>query len=46
MPNADLRRWAKEDNSLGQPDETRLERARVFAKNVMQKFQEVKVAVA
>jgi flavorubredoxin len=46
MPNADFRKWAKEDNSQGQPDEIRLERARTFAKNVMEKFQEVKVAVA
>jgi len=46
MPNADLRRWAKEDNSFGQPDETRLERARVFAREVIEKYQSVKVAVA
>lgn len=39
MPNADLRRWAKEDNSFGQPDETRIERARVFVKDVMEKFR-------
>jgi flavorubredoxin len=37
MPNADLRRWAKEDNSMGQPDETRLERARIFARDIMEK---------
>lgn len=40
MPNADLRRWAKEDNSLGQPDETRIERARVFAKDVMKRYHD------
>lgn len=31
------RTWAKMDNSQGQPDESRLEKARVFAKNVMSK---------
>lgn len=46
MPNADLRRWAKEDNSFGQPDGTRIEKARAFARDVMEKFQEVEVAVA
>ena len=35
MPNADYRRWAKVDNSQGQPDEARLERARTFSRNVM-----------
>ncbi len=37
MPNAELRSWAKNDNSKGQPDESRLEKARNFAKNVMGK---------
>ena len=46
MPNKDFRRWAKQDNSQGQPDKTRIERARVFAKVVMKKYQEVKIAVA
>ncbi len=40
MPNAKYRMWAKMDNSQGQPDETRLERARVFARSVMQKVHE------
>jgi len=35
LPNAQLRAWAREDNSMGQPDEARLERARVFARDVM-----------
>lgn len=38
MPNADFRKWAKADNSFGQPDETRIERARVFARDVMEKY--------
>ena len=40
MPNAKYRRWAKLDNSRGQPDETRLERARAFARSVMQRLHE------
>jgi len=39
MPNKDFRRWVKEDNSQGQPDETRIERARVFTREVMEKFR-------
>lgn len=35
LPNARFRTWAREDNSMGQPDEGRLERARVFARDVM-----------
>jgi len=34
-PNAKFRAWAKEDNSRGQPDATRLERARAFAREIM-----------
>ena len=34
-PNKKFRTWAKFDKSQGQPDKTRLERARVFAKDVM-----------
>jgi hypothetical protein len=41
MPNAKYRAWARMDNSQGQPDETRLERARAFAKDVMRKVHEV-----
>jgi len=40
MPDAKLRRWAKQDNSQGQPDETRIERARIFTRNVMKKLHE------
>ncbi len=40
MPNAKYRRWAKEDNSHGQPDETRLARARAFSREVMNKASE------
>jgi hypothetical protein len=46
MPNADLRRWAKEDNSKGQPDQTRIDRARAFSRDVMKKFQGAKILVA
>ncbi len=35
MPDPKLRRWAKEDNSQGQPDAARLARARAFAAEVM-----------
>lgn len=38
MPNANYRRWAKEDCSQGQPDQARLDRARAFAADVMQRF--------
>jgi len=34
-PNKKLRSQAKKDNSFGQPDQTRLENARVFARNTM-----------
>ena len=36
-PNSKFRAWAKQDNSKGQPDATRLERARVFAREIMDK---------
>lgn len=39
LPNAQLRLWAKMDNSQGQPDETRLDLARAFSRNVMSSFQ-------
>ncbi len=38
MPNEDVRRWALLDNSFGQPDETRLEKARKFALDTLAKF--------
>jgi flavodoxin len=34
-PNAKFRAWAKQDNSQGQPDAARLERARAFAREIM-----------
>jgi menaquinone-dependent protoporphyrinogen IX oxidase len=40
MPNAKLRAWAKEDNSQGQPDRSRLEKARKFTRKVMQDLLE------
>jgi len=36
-PNAKFRAWAKEDDSRGQPDAARLERARLFAREIMAK---------
>jgi flavodoxin len=38
MPNAKFRMWAKMDNSQGQPDQARLDRARAFARDVMTKL--------
>lgn len=35
MPSAKFRRWAKMDNSQGQPDHARLGRARAFARDTM-----------
>jgi len=40
LPNAQLRMWAKQDNSQGQPDKTRLDRARAFSRNVMQRLHD------
>jgi flavodoxin len=39
-PNAKFRQWAKLDNSKGQPDQSRLDRAREFSGNVMQRLHE------
>ena len=38
MPSARLRRWAREDSSQGQPDASRLARARLFAHSVTESF--------
>jgi len=38
LPNAQLRSWAKQDNSQGQPDKIRLDRARAFSRNIMQRL--------
>ena len=41
-PDAKLRSWAKQDNSKGQPDKVRLDRARAFSRNVMKRLHESK----
>ena len=41
-PDAKLRSWSRKDNSKGQPDKARLDRARVFSRNVMKKLQDSK----
>jgi flavodoxin len=38
MPNAQFRKWAREDNSQGQPDQTRIDRAKAFARDMMKKL--------
>jgi flavodoxin len=43
LPSAKLRTWAKEDNSTGQPDKTRLDRARAFSRSVMEKLHDVRI---
>jgi hypothetical protein len=40
-PNRTYRKWAKMDNSKGQPDQKRLERARSFARTVVGKIQKI-----
>ena len=40
LPDPKLRMWAKQDNSKGQPDQTRLDRARAFSRNVMQRLHD------
>lgn len=39
MSSEEVRDWAQADNSQGQPDATRLERARVFAKETIKEFK-------
>lgn len=39
-PDAKLRSWARQDNSKGQPDKARLDRARAFSRNVMKRLHE------
>jgi flavodoxin len=46
LPNAKYRRWAKMDNSQGQPDQARIERARAFSRNVMQRLHEGEIVPA
>jgi flavodoxin len=43
LPNAKLRLVAKQDNSKGQPDKTRLDRARAFSRNVMNRLYDIKM---
>ncbi len=38
-PDPQVRAWAQADESQGQPDATRLERARVFARETMKRFK-------
>lgn len=40
MPSTQLREWARQDNSQGQPDRSRLEKAREFSRKVMQELKE------
>ena len=40
LPNAQFRLWAKQDNSQGQPDKARLDRARAFSRNVMKRLHD------
>lgn len=44
-PNAKYRLWAKMDTSQGQPDQTRIDRARVFSRNMMRKLHEAENAL-
>ena len=46
LPDARLRRWAKEDNSKGQPDKARLDQARAFSREVMQRLHDIEQGVA
>jgi len=41
-PDSKLRSWAKQDNSKGQPDKARLDRARAFSRDVMKGLREGK----
>jgi len=41
-PDAKLRSWARKDNSKGQPDKARLDRARAFSRDVMKRLREGK----
>ena len=40
LPDAKYRRWSKQDNSQGQPNTARLDRARAFSKDVIEKFSQ------
>lgn len=43
LPVAQLRQWARQDDSEGQPDAERLERARTFSRRVMNRLHAVTV---
>jgi flavodoxin len=43
LPDARLRSWAKQDNSKGQPDKERLDRARAFSRNVMKRLYDINI---
>jgi flavodoxin len=45
LPSAKLRRWAREDNSTGQPDKIRLDQARAFSRSVMDRLHDVRIEV-
>lgn len=40
-PDAKVRSWARQDNSKGQPDKARLDRARAFSKDVMKRLHNI-----
>ena len=40
-PDAKFRMWAKQDNSQGQPDKTRLDRARAFSRKVIERLHKI-----
>lgn len=46
LPDARLRQWAKLDNSKGQPDRDRIDHARTFCRNVMQRLHDIEKASA
>ena len=41
-PKKDFRRWARMDNSQGQPDKTRLDKARAFARETLDRASSAK----
>jgi menaquinone-dependent protoporphyrinogen IX oxidase len=43
LPDDKLRLCAKLDNSQGQPDKTRLDRARAFSRNVMERLHDLRI---
>jgi hypothetical protein len=41
LPSAKYRQWARQDNSQGQPDQARLDRARTFGRDVLKRFHDM-----